>query len=357
MKPDSKIKELTGKCLLITDPFITTYTQHAHLLSILSGHERLQPWIFSNYIQLYINRDYIHNWGDFYFPCSYDLRPSDTCPWIHSQKIDRGLINRRWDSVTDFIIENINENNYIQIMVNCYYISVHERYKNENRMHDLFIYGYDLEREVLYASDFFNKGKYSNKEITFTDFNKAYSEYDSAINHDYLFGLVYMYRLNSDCNYIFNIQNIINSIDSYLTCRIPEYWDIFNREDLYRIVFGREIYATLKNYLQREIFTNESGFERRPFHLLYDHKKMMSLRIKFLYEQGVLDETIASNNIFRELEELARNIIYLLIKYQVSRKKSIVTDKIPSLLNEIEEKEFDCLSALVSSLRHSLHAK
>ena len=103
----------------------------------------------------------------------------------------------------------------------------------------------------------------------------------------------------------------------------------------------------------REIFTNESNFERRPFHLIYDHKKMMSFRIKFLYKQGFLDKAIINTDMFQELEEQARSIINLLIKYQVTGNKSIVTDKITGLLSDLEEKEYNYLTALLSSLRNS----
>lgn len=72
----------TENKLPVTYPMITTYTQHAHLLSILTSYESNYDWIFSNYIQLFINRDYKHNWGDFYFPLPYTLRPSDSCGWI-----------------------------------------------------------------------------------------------------------------------------------------------------------------------------------------------------------------------------------------------------------------------------------
>lgn len=56
----------------VSYPMITTYTQHAHLLSILTHYECAHPWIFSNYIQLFINKDYKHHWGDFYFPLTYE---------------------------------------------------------------------------------------------------------------------------------------------------------------------------------------------------------------------------------------------------------------------------------------------
>lgn len=58
--------------LPVSYPMITTYTQHAHLLSVLTHYECAHPWIFSNYIQLFINKDYKHHWGDFYFPLTYE---------------------------------------------------------------------------------------------------------------------------------------------------------------------------------------------------------------------------------------------------------------------------------------------
>ena len=48
--------KITENKLPVSYPIITTYTQHAHLLSILTGCDLTYDWIFSNYIQLYINR-------------------------------------------------------------------------------------------------------------------------------------------------------------------------------------------------------------------------------------------------------------------------------------------------------------
>lgn len=45
--------------LEISEPIITTYTHHVHLLSILGCYPQTYPWIYSNYIQVYINKDYL----------------------------------------------------------------------------------------------------------------------------------------------------------------------------------------------------------------------------------------------------------------------------------------------------------
>ena len=43
------------KVLNIEYPIITSYTQHAHMLSILGTNPNTFEWIISNYIQIYIN--------------------------------------------------------------------------------------------------------------------------------------------------------------------------------------------------------------------------------------------------------------------------------------------------------------
>ena len=46
------------KVLAVEYPIITSYTHHAHLLTILGTNEKTKDWIFSNYIQVYINKDF-----------------------------------------------------------------------------------------------------------------------------------------------------------------------------------------------------------------------------------------------------------------------------------------------------------
>lgn len=166
MKKNIKSGLLTRKILPVNYPMITTYTQHAHLLSILTYYEYTKGWIYSNYIQLYMNRDYKHNWGDFYFPFPYELRPSDTCKWILSQKIKRDTVIKK-GSVIDFIIDSINSDNYVHTMLNYYYVPVSVHYKKTHSHHDMLIYGYDLDKKIFHVADFFRYGKYTMKLFLF----------------------------------------------------------------------------------------------------------------------------------------------------------------------------------------------
>lgn len=59
--------------LPMASPIIHGYTHYAHLLSILQCNNKTLPWIFSNFIQIYMYRDLQKTpWGDFYNPMQYD---------------------------------------------------------------------------------------------------------------------------------------------------------------------------------------------------------------------------------------------------------------------------------------------
>lgn len=334
-------------------PMITTYTQHAHLLSILSNHEETYPWIMSNYIQLYTNKDYKYNWSDFYFPLPYELRPSDTCKWIHTQKIHKDRISSEWGSIIDFIIDSINNNNYLNIMVDCYFISQYNDYKKHHQIHESFIFGYDYTQKIFFSSDFFNKNGYQYKEIPFSEYQKAFMSYTELNTYDFLNGMVYTFEFNPGYRYVFCFDNIVNAIHAYLAGAPPEYWEMYNQYNLYwdmnncpnknNIVFGREIYNSLNNYLESVKNSDASEIIILPFYLLYDHKRLMSLRIDFLNKSGFLKKKNSKNEIFSQIENEVNIIMNLIIKYSFVKKKAII-EKIQNKLNEINKIEFDALN-------------
>ena len=342
--------ESIKKVLPVKYPMVTTYTQHAHLLSILSNYEYTYPWIFSNYIQLYINKDFRHDWGDFYFPFPYELRPSDTCKWLLTKKIDRDVADSKWGNIINFIIDSINSNNYVHTMLNSSCIPLAPNYNKEHFIHDVLVYGYDLKEEMLYFSDFIGvTHKYSFEKISFIDYTKAFNTYGLATNQDYLNKLIYLYKLNSahdytfNYDYEFNIKNISNSIKAYLNSSVPEYWDIYNNENRDNIVFGIEIYDTLKNYIAWKSVSNESDIDIRPFYLVYDHKKIMLLRLEYLHRLGYYKDC-SSENIagITELEAQAKVVVNMLIKYNLSKNRTIL-NMVIDMINSIERDEKNIL--------------
>lgn len=334
-----------SKILPFGYPPITTYTHHAHLLSILTNYKSAYPWIYSNYIQLYINKDYTYSWGDFYFPFPYELRPSDTCKWIISQKMHRKTIINMGKSIIDLVIEFINSDYYFNTILNCYFVPMSQCFKKINWLHDTLVYGYDLDKKILYISDFFKNGKYSNDVISFLDFEKAFVNYDQAETADYLNQIAYLYKFNEKCDYAFSFSNIKNSVKAYLFSETPEYWDKYNSDNRPNITFGMGIYTTLKNYINRIIPQEDENIDIRPFYMLYDHKKMMILRIKFLIEQGYLNNSVECIADLTKIESLALEMVCFVIKIHI--KNTVHSyDKIIDLLDKIENLEYKVLKLL-----------
>lgn len=337
-------KKHSRKILPICNPIITLYTKHAHILSIIGNYEEAYLWIFSNYIQLYMKRDYKDDRADFYFPFPYELGFADNCRWIQEQKINRNIIHEKWGTIINFIIDYINSNNYIHTMINYFYLSISKNFNKNDFHHDILVYGYDLDEKVFYTSDFSNGGKYTNKKISFSDFSEAFYGYNLSEEEDYLHGMVRLYEFNKKYNYIFNIKNIINNIKEYLSGNAPEYWNIFNYEDKEDTFFGVKVFCALKEYIEKA-HKNDQYIDIRPVYMIYDHTKLMHLRMKYLIEKGYFRE----NNIiiFKEIEDCSKILVQLIIKYNLSKNNKLV-DRIIKILNYIREKECSTLSQYVN---------
>ena len=185
--------------LLISTPKLTTYTQHAHLLSILGTYEPTEYWIYSNYINIYANTDLIRNsWADFYFSMPYELRPSDCCKWLTTQKVQRSFFTSIHESFLDFCTHAIDEGWYVHVMLDYFHIPGANNFEQNHRIHDVLIYGYDVEQEKIYANDFLLTGKYASFDIPMNRINSAFDDYSKAWNQDFIKGNIYLYKIDKN---------------------------------------------------------------------------------------------------------------------------------------------------------------
>ncbi len=324
--------------LEISEPIITTYTHHAHLLSILACYPQTYPWIYSNYIQAYINKDYLkHSWGDFYFPFPYELWPADTCKWLYISKVSRNSFDGEKEKLINFIFKALQDKNYVTVGLNHSFLT---RVSDLMEHHDTLIYGIDMVNKMLHVSDFFKYGKYTSERITFSEFFDAFYNY----KEDYKKEMLSLYKINTECDYEFSIANIENSVYSYMENKTPEYWVMYNNANRNNIVFGRDIYDTLLSLIdQAEL--QEELIEILPFYLCLDHKRMMIKRFCFL-EKLECYKPFSFQEIIIKMEEIiqkSENVVNLLIKYYLSKKTTILS-RVRNILLEVMQMEFDVLS-------------
>lgn len=335
------------KKLSINYPIITSYTHHAHLLAILSVQPKAKEWIFSNYIQLYINKNLVvNNWADFYFPLPYEIKPIDTCKWISSQKISEIYIDRHYNDIVDYIEESINDEYYIHMMINYKYIFNSRFYKkNKDRRHDVLIYGYDKEKGTIYCADFmFNSNKYTFVECTYDELRNSYN--NDYVKHEmsYLEHNIMAYKLNETFAYGDVVDNIIYWLKRYADGECPEYWGGINSGNRGNIEWGINYYNALCQYLKS---IHEERLDIRFFHLLKDHKKMMFERMVFLNSCERVSEKYIS--LFEDLYVRMKTVENLVIKYNITKNNNLI-DEISNWLVQLRKTEIELLTDIIIEL-------
>lgn len=291
-----------NKRLPIVEPLVTAYPYHGNLLAILQANdfERTLPYILDNYVGLYIS-DFPHEMKmDFYVGLYWK-----NCPFIHYQRTNRSIINKKWASFSDFVIDYIDEGMYVYLLANHYYLPPSSWYLENYYAHDAFISGYDLDKKIFYVSDNFLNGKYSTHEIKFEDLNRAYSSLKPE--DDWLNG-VEAVKYRDDRTHWFDpvlirskLTKYINGDNLALENRFPgEYWKT-------GYLFGASVYDKLVDHFTWLEQHQTNTKDIRSFHVLYEHKLMIKQLFNKLEELGCLH----SNEYQAPVEEIIQKA-YLL---------------------------------------------
>ncbi|WP_018753411.1 hypothetical protein [Paenibacillus sanguinis] len=318
-------KQQKKKILRVNEnPIINTYNCYASTFSIVELNKVTLPWFHSNFIQ--ICYDSKSNW--FFFENHNVL---DTCLWLENCKLTRDTIQRRYSNVTEFVIESIDSDFYAYFLVNPYCISAFN--SDEQGIHEILIFGYDLENEWVYIANNFENGKYIKSKCTFQELENSF--------HHVAFDWVgiRLYRKNDpEMKVKFNEEYVLRSLKAYLdgTPSLmqpspPSWWT-------YDCTYGIEVYNKLASQIIAGIEQESFDIDIRAFHLFWEHKKCMVLRIQYMLEEHgkVLLRSLLKQYI--ELQERTFVLRNVAIKYNIMKNKSIIQTLI-SGLQEIMEKE------------------
>ncbi len=332
------------KILSTNYPIITTYTHHAHLLTILSNEPKAKSWIFSNYIQIYMSK-YINKWADFYFPMSYEVKTFELCKWLEVQKNSEEFVDRNYGDIVKYVINLIDSNFYVHMMINYKYVSKSKWSKgNKDVGHDILVYGYDDVLKILYCADFLFEPKYAFSDCTFDEFYAAYNNSAVKTQISYLSHNIFSYKIKNECDYEYHLNNIVYWFKQYVNSEVPEYWKGYNYCNKEMNTWGISCYDIL---IQNIINTNIDYLDVRTFYLLKDHKKIMIERLKFIDNESLSMQIFIEA--YRKMYSMHTEIVNLVIKYNISQNRGII-NKITCRLIEVRETEFETLNKLIASL-------
>ena len=326
--------------LPMAEPIVRTYNHYAHICAMLSGKKEALPWIYSHFIQLFMNKDLsLWCWGDYYFPFPYETKCPSLCPWIMESRIKRNYFDQNPERLIEFIQKEINDETYLYMYLNHYYLRLPE-IGSEDKCHDALVYGIDCENKIMYVADVFKNGKYEKKEIPFEDFLNAFYHVELPQDGDFMNNMIYEYKVKDQCSYEFNVANIEYSIKQYYASERPEYWSMYNQGNAPKICFGLDVYESLAKYLEDICTKKEKMIEITHFFLLKEHKELMVKRFQYLCEIGVYRMEDMKEIIDGYIDVMDRCQVILLrtIKYLVISDVSLLKKAIDELrLNHVTE--------------------
>ncbi|WP_150273164.1 hypothetical protein [Paenibacillus tepidiphilus] len=325
--------------LPVTYPPITSFPHIANILSFLWVNEdKVLPWLCDRYLQLTIRPYHPMTRADFYEQADTDnyIIPGYSCPffgWLRNNQTTAHFVK-----FTDYIEYQINQGYYLDACLDNFYLRCSLSFEKEHFIHTTFIYGFDNEKELIYISDFYDNGKYVRETASYEEINKSIEGIDYLIN-------LYKYQ---DFNYIFNINLLKTFIEDYINCRdsLKKFefsCASYNRDNLYGLNFYDYII---------DVFCKENKLDLRPFHIIYDQKVMMRIRLGYLFKLNIFD-----NKVILELKErndvIIKNSIILrnlAIKYNLTYDNRLI-HKIIDKCNSIKISDQDLMMDLLNCLK------
>lgn len=335
------------KTLPMHYPLITSYPTHANILSCVLQYQDSLQWFYDHYIQLFGGKDlskfcYI----DFYSPI-----PWKSCPWIHYQKINPELIAKKWDSITEFIINSIELGFYVFLYLDCFYIPANTLcFQQYHFAHETFIYGYDLIEKTVNIADFYGKySKYCYTTANFAQIAEAYSKVVLPEKANFIDGIILIKPIQYD-SYTFNKNMVLTLLSEYLASKTTKgYSDGYRKDVDQNWAFGINIYKLVQEHLELYLQQKIKNIDIRGFQVLVDHKTLMLSRIKYFLEKDYLTN---GSQIYNNYQEIKRQTLMLrnkIIKGALAEKQEIIIDSI-KLIPNIVNKEKSTLDLLLNSI-------
>ena len=325
------------KKLPIEKPPVYGYQFYAYPLAIILNHEEAYPWFYSNYIQVAFDKEFKSP-----VPFCFYMYDHTICPWLKVQKLQRDLIKFTNQDIIDFVIKSLNENYYVYLNVDEYYIPDRRTYKKRHFSHDILVYGYDINSETFDVLGFNKNVSFKSSKVSFSEFRKSYLYLENIENEC---NQVYLYKFNPEGEYEFNKKLVIESLEDYLHSRntsekfsmLLEPWERF---------YGMESYKQLYNYFEA-LIQGEVYIDIRNTHILWEHKKVMASRINFMLENQIIETKIYQDA--KKIEDRALIIRNMFVKYSLVKDNDIIlkiVDRLEGLKNDEEKLIKDLINAL-----------
>ncbi len=344
------------KILPVSYPMITSWQWHATLFSILSDNEQARKWIFSNYVQLRCyNIEEIWTGEEILLA---DMMPGSSsmkeCPYLLFSLLTKEQVESYCGDIINFIIKTIDLNGYVygvfdEAQILC---SSGADYKFP---HELFIYGYDMDKKVFHVGDFTFGQHYSYSTVTFDELKEGYEIITASEDHvfkdDYKGrrGLYVIQKNTEDAYYELDVKYIKDTMKEYLNADDTKNHFRMMRNRFVDTVFGVNVYDAVLEQTKKQLSKEEPDFDIRPLHVVYDHKVLMGERLKYMMDKGYLAYDADVLDDYQSVINTCLTARNLLLKVSITGNVDCA-DRFEKYLMGAKEKEIAVLTKVVEML-------
>jgi|GEM_PF-3088329 len=271
---------------------ITTYLHYYLQLCIVLGEEKFLPWFYNHFIQICFRIDK----KAFFYEKEYA-----TIDFLENKLLFSEVADIRYygydakdiicNTPVNYLIEKINEGNYIITYLDEYHLSKKELYKIHHYVHQSLIYGYDINNGIFLAIGFDKNNVLNKMQYKFDELNAAFND---AVNY-YKFAspwsensAIQLFKLKNFINYPeFNLYSFYLKINEYINAKgsVENVHNYYNGENIY---YGINTYNEFSQYL-KFITKGINKIDYRAIHILYEHKKAIYKRLQYIYNKFNFD--------------------------------------------------------------------
>lgn len=316
------------------------YQFYGFPLAILALAEETSDWILTNYIDLaYDPTDASAVRFCFYL---FDYAQS---PWLETVRVDRFWIAASSRDIVDVCRDSMAAGYYPYLNINEFYVEGRKAHGKHDQSHDVLLCGFDDEADTFTVYGYAD-GRLGRTAIDRSTFRASYQSLDHIPNTCYQ---VLFYRAARGVRFAMDVAVVRDSIEGYLSAANPStrYASLsapMNRR------YGTACYEPLERYLDAYLAGREP-YDTRDFHVLWEHKRLMGLRLSRL-AQITGNETIAAlAEDFRPLERDALMLRDGMMRHEFARTAtSRYALSAPARLTGIRDRESEILEKVLGEL-------
>lgn len=328
--------------LPLGDALAYGYQFYAFPLSILATADEPSDWILANFIHV----AYDPSEGTPVRFCFYIFDYSQS-PWLETVKTDRFWIAASSLDIVKICRTSMEAGYYPYLNLNEFHVPGRGAYGKHDQTHDMLLCGFDDAAETFTVYGYTTNGRLSRVEMARTRFRESYESLERIPNTCHQ---VFFYRAARDAHFQLDVADVRESIEDYLAGSNASARFAMAKEPMDRI-YGMACYEPLQGYLDAYL-SGQEPYDARHFHVLWEHKRLMAMRIARLAEITESDRLskLADESLLVERDAMA--LRDGMMRHEFARAgKSTYPLTAPKRLAAIRDREREILEEVVVELR------